>query len=200
MDSYRRQVFTIFVITLLLFTSSILLVSFYLNGVKDVELNNVISLNDSLKVRFDSTDNLFVSNILPISDSLGKKITKKDVEEGIQGIIDFEIINNKNKDLSYDIFLTKQYLYGNAIKDNYIKFYLTDNNDIPFEKFSQNEVISYNALSSISDKPESRLLYSGNIYGRSKQKFRLRMWVSDSYGLFENEEKFLVNVGIREKR
>ena len=200
MKEYRKQVFTAFVIVLLLFTTSILLISYYFTHLDTKTIRNQYSQANYLEFRFLSDDMIHISNILPISDELGKKITKKEVEEGIQNIIDFEITNTSSSDSNFEVFLTKQFSNCSSIKDHYIKFYLTDQNDVPFDKFNRSEIPTFNDLYSIVDKPESKLLYKGNIYANSKQKFRLRAWLSDSYGVSNDLEEITINVGVREKK
>ena len=195
LKGYRKEVFVCYIVTLIILVLSIIYLLFYYSKVR-FKLNDD---NINLEVRFETDDNLYLKNVLPISDKLGKKIENKDVEEGIQQILKFKIQNTSNKDTSYEIFLTKQASADRMINGNYIKFYLTDQNDIPFKKFSYGEIPSFGTLSSVDDMPEGKLLYSGNIFSKSTQYFILRMWVSDSYGNIGVFEDFKVNVGVREK-
>ena len=146
-----------------------------------------------------SDDNLFLSNVLPLSDQLGKNIEDKEVLEGIQEYLKFNIENTSNKEMFYEIFLTKQNISNSEISGNFVKLYLTDDSDVPFKDFSYNLIPSFDSLKSINDMPDARLLYSGSIYGKSSQNFILRMWISDSYGNLNSKEDFKVNIGIREK-
>ena len=194
---YQSQVYKVFVIVMVLLTFSLFGFIYYTTRIRfqDSSKNSTTS---SIKTRFFTSDELNLTNVLPISDVLGKKIEQKDVEEGIQSIIEFEISNESNQEQSYEIFLTKKNNTKN-IDGNYIKLYLTDSNDVPFEKFSFDYVPTFYTLKEISGLKDTKLLYTGTIYKKNHQKFRLRMWLSDSYSLNQELEKFGVSVGVRLK-
>ena len=155
--------------------------------------------NNDLKVSFHSSDVLTISNVLPLSDVLGKEMTEKEVKNGVQQILDFEIENTLNKDVSFEILLNPQTTMNESIKENYIKFYLTDFDDVPFKKFAGSEIPTFHDLKTLVKRPKSRILYSGNIYAKSKNNYRLRMWLSDSYTISNQLEDFSVSVEVHQK-
>ncbi|MBR2828696.1 MAG: hypothetical protein IKE70_05645 [Bacilli bacterium] len=192
---YQNQVFKVFIIVLLLLVCSLFCFIIYISKIR-IQDNSNNYTKEILKTRFYTSDEMNITNILPISDVLGKKMEHKDVEDGIQDIIEFEITNDSDYQQSYDIFLTKK-SFARNIDDNYIKFYLTDMSNVPFEKFSYDQVPTFYSLNDMDSLKETKILYSGNIFKKNHQKFRLRMWVSDSYSLNQDMEKFGVNVGVR---
>ena len=96
----------------------------------------------------------------------------------------------------YDIYLIKKN-NEKEIKENYIKFYLTDEADNPLEGYKQNSVPTYNDLLSLVNLPAARSLYSGSLKGRETQKVILRSWLSDSYAVSNEERSFSFDVNAR---
>lgn len=193
---YQSQVYKVFVIVMILLTCTLLCFIYYFSKIRIRDISN--EKNIPIETHFFTKDELNISNVLPISDVLGKKIEQKDVEEGIQSIIEFEIINESNQEQSYEIFLT-EINKTKSIDGSYIKLYLTDTKDVPFEKFSYEKVPTFNSLSNLDDLSSSKILYSGTIFKKNHQRFRLRMWLSDSYSLNQELNKFGVSVGVRLK-
>ena len=85
------------------------------------------------------------------------------------------------------------------IKENFIKVYLTNNKDEPFSNYDLNSVPVFSDLPYISDKPDSKLVYSGRIKGKSYEKFKFRMWLSDLYSINNITEDFKCLVGVKMK-
>ena len=64
--------------------------------------------------------------------------------------------------------------------------------------FEKNLIPSFYDLKVLVDKPDSKLLYKGQIDKNSEKKYILRIWVSDTYMFSNKLEKisFKVNVDI----
>lgn len=193
---YQSQVFKVFVIVMILLTCTLLGFIYYFSKIRIRDISNEKKL--PIETHFFTSDELNITNVLPISDILGKKIENNDGKEGIHDIIEFEIINRSNRRLSYEIFLT-ELNKKKSIDGSYIKLYLTDTKDVPFEKFSSDIIPNFHSLSNLDDLSSSKILYSGNIFKKNHQRFRLRMWLSDSYSLNQELNEFGVSVGVRLK-
>ena len=80
----------------------------------------------------------------------------------------------KSESVKYEVIVSD---LGNLIDEEYIKFYLTDQND---NKVNEREVVP--VYSSLSDTTEGKIIYSGEFNKDSlSKKLRLRIWVSDKY-------------------
>ena len=150
-----------------------------------------------LVVYFKNTNEIYIENTLPVSDELGKKFDGSNTEKGIQGYKEFSIKNNYSKDLNYELYLMENSECEKKIDSNYIVFYLTDENNKPLTGFENNKLPTFASLSVLNDKALGRVLYSGFIKSSSKQKYKLRVWVSDLYTLKKYKECFSVDVYVR---
>ena len=188
----KKQVVLALLIVLCVFLVSILFVFFYFNRGKSEDKNQLVSTS------FKESQTIILKNTLPISDELGRNIDGVGTEEGIQGYVVMSIQNNTDKDVNYDIYITKKEI-EKEIKENYIKLYLTDEADNPLEGYEQNSVPTYNDMFSLVDFPAARLLYNGSLKGRENRKVVLRAWLSDSYAVSNEEKSFTFDVNVRAK-
>ena len=161
-----------------------------------MKMQNIVR-DDALFVRFDTSDIISISNKLPISDDLGKNITG--INENVHGYVEFSVKNITYDTVNYEVYLTPQIFSGKKIKDNYIKFYLTDQNNVPLSGFDKNLIPSYYDFFSLVDNASSKLLYSGSLDEQSEKNFKLRVWLSDTYAISDYVEKFSVDVNVRVK-
>lgn len=152
--------------------------------------------NDYLEIKFESNDILKINNKLPLSDVLGKSIKYEDSLNGNVGFLEFSVINKSAKTRKYNITINKRNVDSKMINDNYIKLYLTDINDNPLKGFSDNKITTYNELSYSKNNVENVVLYSDFAEKLSKNDYRLRVWVSDSYGLSKLEESIILDIGV----
>ena len=160
--------------------------------------NNAIRYQN-LDVVFNNSDIISISNKLPLSDEIAKTYEGEGMEPDIEGYSTFTISNPNDKKVIYQIYITKQDTKFNYIKSDYINFYLTDENNNPYPGFDKNIMINYHDLYVLSDKPGSRLLYTSKLMAHKSEKFKLRMWLADSYGLTQNKEDFSVDIDVRIK-
>lgn len=151
---------------------------------------------DYLEIKFESNDILKISNKLPLSDNLGKNIKYDDSLNGSVGYLDFSIVNKSLKSRKYNITINKHAVNSREINDNYIKVYLTDIDDKPLKGFSDNRVITYNELHFSKKNVENVVLFSDSVEKLSKKNYRLRVWVSDSYGISKLDEAIILDIGI----
>lgn len=187
----KKQMFiSLFVVFLLFLISFIFAFFSYENREKNKK---------PLLVKYNSSQVIYFTNKLPISDALGKKIDNKDVESDIYGYVDLLIKNPNYFSVEYDIYLTKNNIRYNPIKDEYIKFYVTNSKDVPYSGYEKNKIPSYGELLYLSDEPNSRLLYHGFLNKNSSTSFKIRSWLSDSYVIANNTEEISVDVKVRIK-
>ena len=138
-------------------------------GEVSVETGN-ISLN------FSNSNNLSLTNLVPISDNLGK-------ENG--SYIDFNVTGSVDTErIYYEVYMVPKSNSTMTSEDinNYVKTYLTDQNDVKISN-----VKLYKNLRD-STKESGKILYQAiiepNTNGTSKTEnkdFRLRVWLSDEY-------------------
>ena len=187
----RKQLVLALIVVLVLFVLSFTFIFIY-------KLNeNKNNRNYVLDVYFKNTNEIYIENTLPVSDELGKKFDGSNTEKGIQGYKEFSIKNNYSKYLNYELYLMENSKCEKKIDSNYIVFYLTDENNKPLTGFENNKLPTFASLSVLNDKASGRVLYSGFIKSSSKQKFKLRVWVSDLYTLKKYKECFSVDVYVR---
>lgn len=187
----KKQVIIALMFVVFLFLVSFLFAFLY--------AKNKVENKDDLLIDFNPSNVVLISNKLPISDILGKDIIKEDDVDNIHEYILFSLKNTNDFSVEYEIYLTKKELQTNWLNDNYVKFYLTDDKDIPYEGFKKNKVPSYADFSYLSDKPNSKLLYRGVLRRKESSKFKLRAWLSDSYVIANYVENFGVDINVRIK-
>jgi len=188
MDMKKTYLIIGLIIILVVFLQFYLLKSYY-----SVESSKQ---TEDLVVKFETSDTIHLNNKLPISDTLGKTLTGKGMEEGIQGYLKFSIENKTGKNQKYTILVFKETVDSKELDGNYVKFYLTDQNDQPFEGFAKNVIPNYAGFSASSKKPAARVIYTGVIGKNKSQSFRLRMWVSDNYAFTSDLEEFLIKIDV----
>ena len=156
-------------------------------------------LKNDLVVEYMDDNLIEINNSLPVNDTLGKSFQGDETKKGIQGYLELSIHNNSSRKQKYEIYLTKVNSEKKLIRDEYIKFYLTDENNNPYTGFDKNHIPVFKDFLYLNDKPDSKLLYRGVIAGKSFEVMKLHVWLSDSYVINSEEEIFNVLVGVREK-
>ena len=135
-----------------------------------------------------------IDDKLSVSDDFGKSITSGNAKSF--GYVEFEINNNTSNTRNFQLFIT-EIENENEINPNYVKFYLTDIDDSPFTFYSGTKLPSYVELNYLVDKPSSKLLYTGSLDGNDSKKFKLRVWLTDSYVVENSEKTFSFEIGVR---
>lgn len=189
MNKYKKQMICAFIIVIILFVLSIILISYVIS-------NTPGKIDKKLSVNYTPSSSIKIDNSLPISDTLGKNITESNIN---QGYVEFTVKNDNDEDVNFQVFITKLNQEDEAIKGNYIKYYLTDNNNVPVDGFEKNLLPTYDNLYYLNDKPSSKLLYNGKIKANSRKKLILRVWVSDSYALSDTKDEFSFTIGVKGK-
>ena len=128
-------------------------------------------------------------NAYPISDEFALQNLDK------LSYIDFTVsstINNPDKAISYELYLTGD--TTNTLDSNYIKVYLTDENNnliVAPKTYNSLENTTYQA-----DKQTGKVIYTGNNPGTKTNKYRLYAWIDKDYEQNSVSQTFKFNVNI----
>lgn len=154
--------------------------------------------DDTLTVELVGENEVFISSILPITDMSAREISIDTIQDGIIGYSEFsiEVKGNPSKPVSYEIYLT-DIGEGDGIEYDYIKVYLTDNEDVPYKQFGGNGVPSYKDISVSLSQPDKRILLSDKINSLEVKKFKLRIWLADTYVLDDEVKEFRGKISVR---
>jgi hypothetical protein len=135
-----------------------------------------------------------VKDNISVSDDFGKKINSDNGQSF--GYVELEISNSTSDRQTYQLYVT-ELDNDKEINPNYVKFYLTDENDVSFLYYSGSMLPSFVDLNYLMDKPSSKLLYTGTLEGNKSKKFKLRVWLTDSYVVEHGENTFQFEIGVR---
>lgn len=155
--------------------------------------------SNAIKVSSNYKNEIILKDSFPMNDSIGKNIVYDEDNSQIQGYYEFEVESTVSYKTKYEIYAMEQYYPKvQAIHSNYIKVYLTDENNIP--------VMGYDTLSTPtiytlknSNNFVGKRIYSGTLKPGEKKKFILRIWVSDAYSIGNIEKKYGMFVNVEAK-
>ena len=135
--------------------------------------SNVSVEAGDINVKFNNDNNyLTTGSSYPISDETGKVLPYYS---------DFSINATTNDmGIKYEIQVVPD--ANNSIDPQYIKLYLTDQNDD-----SITNVLTYNELTKAEYNTNAKLVYTNYITETGTKDFRLRMWIDESYALEEGQ-------------
>ena len=138
-----------------------------------------------------------IDNSLPLPDEAGQSINLENYINGTTGYLEFEIESKVDEEVRYEIYLT-EVGENNNISDRYVKLYLSNENDVLSAQYYRSNVLSYYDLRLAKSNLDGKLIYTGSIRDKKKQKFVLRVWVADTYGYTTEKKSFSVklNVGV----
>lgn len=156
----------------------------------------LICLIPSILEKMNSNDVEFVGdkntvtigNTLPLTDISGKSLTAK---EGIIDEVSFSVkgVGDKKKSIYYEMYLINNST-GEEINPGFVKVYLTDGYNKPFEYYAKNSVPAYKSLKVSTKQANGKIIYTGNIKGGETQNFKLRVWLADNYVLNDSDRSF----------
>ncbi len=144
-----------------------------------------------------NNDIVELKSILPLSDDSGRSL-KKSVSENVLPEVDFSVegIGNIDQFVKYEVYLIPQSV-SEELRYDYVKVYLTDSSDKPFEFYSNHAVPVFRELPVSNYNIDKKVLYSGTIACGKKQDFKLRLWLADVYFPLENETSFKGKIEFR---
>lgn len=145
-----------------------------------------------------AVDSILLKNNLPLTDTSGKTLDASNVRKEFLNEIAFSVkgIGEEDKVVKYEICLIND-VTGEEINSNYIKIYLTDNEDRPFNFYNGNAVPVYQNLKISEGRADGKVIYSDVIKGKEIKKFKLRVWLSDAYILNEMDRYFSAKIVVR---
>lgn len=187
----RKQLVLALIVVLVMFVLSFAFTSLYKTAQDNKNKKYVLDTS------FKTSKNVYLENTLPISNELGKQYDGSNIEDKIHGYNEFTIENNYSKNITYEVYLKENNKCEKVIDKSYVIFYLTNSKDEPLDGFKENKLPSFASLPVLSDKPNAKLLYSGTIKNQSKEKFKLRVWVSDLYSINKDKECFSFDIYVR---
>ena len=128
----------------LVLISITLIVVFFVLIYSNYRKNNNPSIpdKDQLFIKYDDVDIIEIENKLPVADALGKKFNGEGTEDGVQGYLELSVKNITNKKVKYEVLGTKLPTDNMQISDNYIKIYLTNEDNSPLNGFDLNAIYS----------------------------------------------------------
>ena len=177
------------VIIFIVFFIIIVVGTFYIFNSMEHDNNDIalITLSDTTVV---------ISNDLPMTDEVGKAIDADSNKVGTTGYLEFEVKSNVDSKIRYEIYLTKNSVKA-EVPQKFVKVYLTDSNDMKLKNYDRPSV--FYDLENLSGDKDSKVVFSGTLKGNTSQRFRLRMWVADTYELTSDARKFSVKLNVRVK-
>ena len=131
-----------------------------------------------------------IENTLPLTDVSGKSLDSK---EKIIDEVSFSVkgVGNKKRNVNYEIYLINTNVdVDRQINSGFIKVYLTNGDNKPFEFYSKNSVPAYKSLRVSNSQANVKIIYSGSVKGEEIQKFKLRVWLADNYVLNDSDRSF----------
>lgn len=154
--------------------------------------------DENLTINFVGEDEVFVASVLPITDASAREISIDTIQDGIIGYSEFsiEVNGSSSKPVSYEIYLT-DIGEDEGIKHDYVKVYLTDEEGNPYKQFVGNSVPSYKDIGVSLGQPDKRVLLSDKISTGEVKKFKLRIWVADTYVLDDEIKEFRGKISVK---
>ena len=92
-------------------------------------LDNIPHSDSDLSTEF-SSKKIVINNDLLLTDVVGKNISKDNLKVGTTGYVEFEISSNVDEKVKFEVVLKKEDA-SPEIPLEYVKVYLTDENDNP---------------------------------------------------------------------
>lgn len=160
-------------------------------------LDNLPHDDSDLTVDF-STEKIVINNDLLLTDAVGKNITAETTKVGTTGYAEFEVKSNVDSKIKYEIYLKKEDA-SPEIPVDFVKVYLTDENDKPLTELVNGACPTYFDLKVADNDLGGKLLYSGSFNNKESKKFKLRMWVADTYELKAETNIFSVKINVKVK-
>lgn len=159
---------------------------------KSGEIFNTLTTGSITFNYTEATPSLNLTNAYPVTDIVGKT-TESYFDFSVSGSI-------KGKaTINYEIYLTPG--INNTLSGDYVKVYLTDNNNEPISGFDSEVIPVYNDLSISSSDETGKRLYLGTLTSENtndrEEHYRLRIWIANDYAEANAGKEFSVKVNVR---
>lgn len=138
---------------------------------------------------FNEGSPIVINSAHPISDAVGKKLATDTIDGYTSGYFDSTLDCTCNGSCSgtYEIYL-KDATTDNFIDTKYVKTYLTDGQDS--NESQLNPVTTFSSLAVADTDSSGKKLYTEAFSSSFSKKFRLRIWIADTYPITKNAFKF----------
>ncbi len=200
----RKIGFSILGIALLLVFVYIVSLAAFNFSQKGIRENKIQSGTVSMNYLEDDAG-ISITNAYPISDDTGKKLTGEESDLGIMELskayFDFTVSVTASADttIQYEI-LGENISTEPSLGEEFVKIYLTDGDEseTPMKGFDEEKVPTFSTFKPVSSNSKQRILYKGTFTkAEESQKFRLRMWVADTYEGEEQQTGFKLKIGVQ---
>lgn len=147
---------------------------------------------------FDGQAEVSILSKLPITDISAKELKLDTVQDGIIGYSEFSVKlpEDVKTEVKYEIYLD-DISETETFKYDYVKVYLTDSEGNPYKQYLGNKVPSYKDLRVSLNDPSKKILLSDTIKLGEEKKFKLRIWLSDTYVLNNIEKEFKGKISVK---
>ncbi len=150
----------------------------------------------------ETSNGVTLTNAYPLSDSEGKNLTEATEEDN--GYFDFNVTSTLGGDITIPYYVYAVDITGdveNKLSEDYVKVYLTDQEDQPLEKYNgevplYSDLDDINAQSKEGQEVQGKLLYQNEFTESGVHKYRLRIWVADTYKNSDKAETFKMRVDV----
>lgn len=186
----KTEIFKYYIVPIFIILAVFGCCTFYL-------LENIPHSADDLDVNY-SSKKIIINNDLLFNDVVGKSINKDNLKVGTTGYVEFEVSSKLDEKVKYEVVLSKEDA-SPEIPLEYVKVYLTDENDNPLLDSSNGKVLSYFDLKVADSNLSGKLLYSGYLKDKGSKKFKLRMWTADTYELTATTSIFSAKIDVNVK-
>ena len=151
----------------------------------------VLTSNKIKAIFTAGTNTIEFGNAYPISDNYA--ISNLDKLTYLDFTVSGEV-NDPNQSITYEIYLTEE--SGNTLSNEYVKVYLTDNNNKKIESEYNPTAYANLGYTTYPNSPNGRLVYKGNGLGNFSHDYRLYIWLDSSYeqNTVSQSFKFKVNL------
>lgn len=188
------------VLGVLLLLCSVFVVGFAIFVFEDTSNHENAITTGTISFSYNEESNgIDLVNAIPIDDTVGMKLTNSNKAQGInQGYFEFSIqaSGSVKQSLKYQIYATLQ--DDSDMDPNYIKVYLTDDNDQPYTNYISSIPV-FAALDDYDGTSDEKVLYKGTIAPteNATQRFRLRLWVAKDFEDGSTSKTFKIKVNVK---
>ena len=161
---------------------------------------NKITIGELEFCYFEDSNGISIVNAEPISDEVGKVLSKVEEDKGINnGYFDFTIASSiTGTAVHYEIYGVDESSGDNAMDSQFVKVYLTKAETEEALTGYTGVVPTFGSLPTSDYDPNGKRIYYGTFPGGAGiHKFRLRIWVADTYTVHDATKNFMMKVNVK---
>lgn len=184
----KRKIIILLFSLLIVFSSALI---FLFTNSEENDHNGSLVLSNLNNSSFD----IKINNSSPLTDSLGKKI-KESSDGKYYGEFSVSASDLPNGKVDYEIYI-KNINSTNSISTNYVKILLTDSKNKNLLGYKNGRVLTFNDLKVSNNNLDSKQLYKATIKDGQVHTYKLRMWLSDTYNVTNENLEFKINLFVK---